>query len=153
MKTRMKKTRMKMKKTEEEMRLDASEVKQSLEAWEKLKSKAEEILAAEGNTIDDGIVGIELDCSGKLVDISYWTRCKGESYVEDDLVPVEWFSASREELKELWQKKRESDMRAMERAARAAERRQKQLKAKQKELKKKRELATLKRLKAKYPGV
>ena len=144
---------MKMKKTEEDMQLDASEVKQSLEAWEKLKSKAEEILAAEGNTIDDGIVGIELDCSGKLVDISYWTRCKGESYVEDDLVPVEWFSASSEELRELWQKKRESDMRAMERAARAAERRQKQLKAKQKELKKKRELATLKRLKAKYPDM
>lgn len=148
-----------MKKTEEAMRLDtmrleASEVKQSLGAWEKLKTKAEEILAAEGNTANDGIVGIELvDCSRKLVDISYWTRCKGESYVEDDLVPVEWFSASRGELVELWQKKRESDRRAMERAARAAERREKQQKAKQKELKKKRELATLKRLKAKYPGV
>ena len=128
------------------------EVKEAIDAWEKLKSKAKEILAAEGNTIDDGIVGIELDCSGKLIDISYWTRCKGESYVEDDLVPVEWFSAGREELRELWQKKRESDMRAMERAARAAEHRQKQQKAKQKELKKKKcELATLKRLKAKYP--
>ena len=132
--------------------MNISEVKQSLEAWEKLKTKAEEILAAEGNTTNDGIVGIELDCGGKLVDISYWTRCKGESYVEDDLVPVEWFSASREELIELWQKKRESDRRAIERAARAAERREKQQKAKQKELKKKRELATLKRLKAKYPG-
>ena len=144
-----------MKKTgkEEEMRLDADEVKRSLEAWEKLKSKAEEILSAEGNTVDDGITSIELDHSGKLVDISYWTRCRGESCIEDEMVPIEWFSASGEELRELWQKKRESDRRAMERASRAAERREKQRKAKQRELKERRELATLKRLKAKYPDV
>lgn len=132
--------------------MNAIKIKEILSNYDRLEKKADEILDADG-IVNDGITSIELDYGGKLVGICYWTRGRGESYIEDITIPVEWFSASHSELEELWQKKHEVDRRAIEQASKAAERKEKRRKAEQKELKKKRELATLKRLKAKYPDV
>ena len=131
--------------------MTADEVKNALKVYENLEKKAEEILDAEGNIVNDGLSGLEMDSRDKMVDIAYWTRCRGESFVDAKRVPIEWFSASYEELKNLWQKKREADRRAMVMAERLAEKRRENLKKTAAERKRKKELAELKRLKEKYP--
>ena len=131
--------------------LSILEVKEAIDAWEKLTAKAEEILSA-NHTYSDGITSIWLDHYGKTVGIAYWTTCRGESYIDDAIVPVKWFGVkSKEDLEELWRKKHNAALRAERRAAKRAEKRRAELKKTAAERKKKKELATLKRLKAKYP--
>jgi len=142
--------------SKEDVVMSVPEARSALGAWERLKAKANEIIDADGSR-NDGIVGIELDSSGKCADISYWSACRGELCIENDIVPLEWFGAkSIEDLKELWRKKHDADCRAALRAERQAERRAKKRRAELRktaaERKRKKELATLKRLKEKYPG-
>lgn len=133
-----------MKAKKENIAMNVAEVKAALEAWGKLEAKAQEILDA-GSCCCDSVVGVSLDSSGKLAEISYWTTCRGESYVEEEIVPVSWFGYSDfKDLVKLWEEKRESDRLEAEKAAKREEKR---LKAQQK----RQELAELKRLKAKYP--
>lgn len=132
-----------MKAKKEKIAMNVAEVKAALEAWGKLESKAQEILDA-GSCRCDSVTGVSLDSSGKLAEISYWTTCRGESYVEEEVVPVSWFGYSDfKDLVKLWEEKRESDRLEAEKAAKREEKR---LKAHQK----RQELAELKRLKAKY---
>ena len=133
-----------MKAKKENIAMNVAEVKAALEAWGKLEAKAQEILDA-GSCKCDSVTGVSLDSSGKLVDISYWTTCRGESYVEEAVVPVSWFGYSDfKDLEKLWEAKYEADRLEAEKAAKREE---KWMKAQQK----KAELAELKRLKAKYP--
>ena len=133
-----------MKAKKEKIAMNVAEVKAALEAWGKLEAKAQEILDA-GSCRCDSVTGVSLDSSGKLAEIAYWTTCRGESYIEEDIVPVSWFGCSDfKDLEKMWEEKRESDRLEAEKAAKREER---WIKAQQK----KAELTELKRLKAKYP--
>lgn len=140
-------------KQKQEIALCAAEVKETLEAYHKLEEKAEEILHA-GSCGADDISGISLGNDGKSVELSYWTSCRGEHYIDAIEVPIEWFGIrSRDDIAKQWELRREAARRAAERAARRAEKRRQMLKKTEAERKQKKEIAELKRLKAKYPGV
>lgn len=131
-------------KKKEMIAVSADDVRTAIEAYRKVEDKAQEILDAGSRGCDD-VAGLHLSKDGKHVEIAYWTTCRGESYIEEDSVPVEWFGYREwEVLEKLWEEKREADRIEAEKAAKREE---KWMKAQQK----KAELAELKRLKAKYP--
>ena len=122
--------------------MNTSEVKKILNGYAELETRAKAVLTA-GDKRVEYISSVCLD--DDEIGINYDVGRGGYTFHEYEHVPIEFF-ADGTDLKAEWamlKAEREKNWKRMEAAARRADAR----------AEKKRELAELKRLKAKYPGV
>ena len=96
-------------KKKETIAVCTADVRTAIEAYRMIEDKAQQILDA-GSCGCDDVAGLHLSKDEKHVEIAYWTTCRGESYIEKESVPIEWFGYRElEVLEKLWEEKREAD--------------------------------------------
>lgn len=127
--------------------MNVDEVKKTLANYEELEKRARDVLEA-GGIHFGGVDSIGLD--GDSVVVYYWDVCRGETYHEEERLPVKMLADGTDVYAE-WDKVREERERRQKKAEAAAKRAAKRAEKAEVKKKVKAYLDEINRLKEQYP--
>lgn len=138
---------LKMKTGREEKTMDINEVKKTLANYEELEKRAQAVLEA-GSIHFGDVDSVRLE--GDFVVVCYWATCRGETYHDEERLPVKMLADGTDVYAE-WDKvrtEREQRQKKAEAAAKRAAKRAEKAEAKKKV---KAYLTEIQHLKEQYP--